>query len=283
MPEATEKEILIRDIEDVREMRMIEGLEKEVWGIEDLDVVPVTQLVAARHAGGILIGAFDRGYMIGFAYGFPGYEGGHVTIHSHMLAVKSAYRNHNLGYRLKLAQRDRALSHGITRMTWTFDPLQSLNAHFNFAKLGVVSGDYKLDFYGESTSFLHRTGTDRLWVTWLLESERVRTRLARQEPTVDFESAVTLIRVDSDDSPRSNDSIEAFTGERALIEIPANIVDIEHSDGEVAALWREATRRAFTRAMGAGFLVEDFIRCNRNGKPFGAYVLRRGKKIEDFV
>lgn len=283
MTEATEKEIIIRDIEDVGEMRLIEELEKEVWGVEDLDVVPVTQMVAARHAGGILIGAFCDGEIIGFAYGFPGYEGGHVTIHSHMLAVKSAYRNHNLGYRLKLAQRDHALSHGITRMTWTFDPLQSLNAHFNFAKLGVMSDSYKIDFYGESTSFLHRTGTDRLWVTWLLESERVSSRLARQQPTIDVESATALVYVEENDSPRSNDSIETLSRERALIEIPANIVTIEQGDGEVAALWREASRLAFTRAMGAGFLVEDFIRCNRDGKPFGAYVLSRGKKIEDFV
>ncbi len=279
---ATEKEITICDIKDVGEMRLIEGIEKEVWGVADLDVVPVTQLVAARHAGGVLIGAFCDGEMIGFAYGFPGYEGGHVTIHSHMLAVKSAYRNHNLGYRLKLAQRDRALAHGITRMTWTFDPLQSLNAHFNFAKLGVLSDDYKLDFYGESTSFLHRTGTDRLWVTWLLASDRVSRRLAREEKRVDIESATTLVYVESDDSPRSNDSMEALTREFALVEIPANIVAVEQSNGEMAALWREATRRAFTRAMEAGFLVEDFLRGSRDSKPFGAYVLRRGKKIGDF-
>jgi predicted GNAT superfamily acetyltransferase len=283
MNEATEKEIIIRDIEDVDEMRLIEGLEKEVWGIGDLDVVPVTQLVAARHAGGILVGAFCGSEIIGFAYGFPGYEGGHVTVHSHMLAVKSAYRNHNLGYRLKLAQRDRALARGIMRMTWTFDPLQSLNAHFNFAKLGVMSDDYKVDFYGESTSFLHRTGTDRLWVTWLLASERVRSRLAREDVTIDIESAAAMVGVGENDSPRSNDSVEALARERLLIEIPANIVAVEQSDGEVAALWREATRRAFTRAMDAGFLVEEFIRSNRNGKSFGAYVLSRGKRIEDFV
>jgi predicted GNAT superfamily acetyltransferase len=283
MPEAAEKEVIIRDIEDVGEMRLIEGLEKEVWGIGDLDIVPITQLVAARHAGGILIGAFDKGEIVGFAYGFPGYEGGHVTIHSHMLAVKSAYRNHNLGYRLKLAQRDRALAHGITRMTWTFDPLQSLNAHFNFAKLGVMSDSYKIDFYGESTSFLHRTGTDRLWVTWLLASERVRNRLAREVITTDIESAAAMVSIDENDSPRSDDSIEALSRARVLIEIPANIVAIEQSDSEVAALWREATRRSFTRAMDAGFLVEEFIRSNRNGKMFGVYALSRGKRIEDFV
>ncbi|MEW6207174.1 MAG: GNAT family N-acetyltransferase [Acidobacteriota bacterium] len=283
MTQASEKEIIIRDIEDVGEMRLIERLEKDVWGVADLDVVPVTQLVAARHAGGILVGAFDQRDMVGFAYGFPGYEGGHVTIHSHMLAVKSAYRNHNLGYRLKLAQRERALSAGVTRMTWTFDPLQSLNAHFNFAKLGVLSDSYRVDFYGESTSFLHRTGTDRLWVTWLLASERVRRRLAHHDQVIDIESAAALVRVGEDDSPQSDDSIEALARSRALIEIPANIAAIEESDTDRAALWRKASCRAFTRAMDAGFLVEEFIRGNRDGKPFGAYLLSRGKKIEDFV
>ena len=68
---------------------------------------------------------------------------------------------------LKQAQRERALTLGIQRITWTFDPLQSKNAHLNFAKLGTVSDRYKPDFYGpETSSLLHRNGTDRLWVTW---------------------------------------------------------------------------------------------------------------------
>ena len=37
---------------------------------------------------------------------------------------------------------------------------------------------YKIDFYGPDTSStLHRNGTDRLWVKWPLTSRRVQTRL----------------------------------------------------------------------------------------------------------
>jgi predicted GNAT superfamily acetyltransferase len=94
-----------------------------------------------------------------------------------MLAVKPAYRNHKLGFKLKLAQRERVLAQGVKRITWTFDPLQSLNAHLNFGKLGVISDTYKINFYGETTSsLLHQIGTDRLWVTWLIESKRARER-----------------------------------------------------------------------------------------------------------
>src|SRR6476619_3928254 len=118
-------EIVIRDIRGQPEMRAAEELQKEVWGFSDIDVVPLTQLVAAKAAGGIVVGAFDREVLVGFAYGFVGYEDGNVTHHSHMLAVKPAYRGANVGYLLKLAQRRTALEQGIDRMTWTFDPLQS--------------------------------------------------------------------------------------------------------------------------------------------------------------
>ncbi|PYS40368.1 MAG: hypothetical protein DMF71_13430 [Acidobacteria bacterium] len=170
--------IVIRDIEHLSEMSEVETLQKDVWGSDDLDVVPLTMLVATREVGAVLVGAYDGASLVGFVYGFPGYENGRLVHHSHMLAVKSAYRNFNLGYKLKLAQRERVLAQGINRITWTFDPLQSLNAYFNFGKLGVLADTYKINFYGEATSsFLHQIGTDRLWVTWSLDSPRVRERL----------------------------------------------------------------------------------------------------------
>src|SRR5215510_9310000 len=164
--------ITIREIDKLAEMRAVEELQKEVWGIPDLDVVPMTHLVAARAAGGVLIGAFDGYALVGFVYGFPSFERGQLAHHSHMLAVKPAYRNFDLGRRLKLAQRDHVKAQGIELISWTFDPLQSLNAHFNFNKLGVIADRYLPNFYGhDAASFLHQTGTDRLWVSWFVSRE----------------------------------------------------------------------------------------------------------------
>src|SRR2546421_4498876 len=170
--------IVIRGLDRFEELRAVEALQKEVWGCNDLDVVPLTMLVATREVGGVLIGAYDRSELVGFVYGFPGYEDGRATHHSHMLAVKPAYRNHDLGYKLKLAQREAVLAQGIERITWTFDPLQSLNAYFNFAKLGVVAATYKIRFYREATSsFLHQPRTAPLLGRWMLDSERLCKRL----------------------------------------------------------------------------------------------------------
>ncbi len=54
----TTVDIVIRDIDGQAEMRAVEQLQKDVWGLPDLDVVPVTQLVAAKASGGVVIGAF---------------------------------------------------------------------------------------------------------------------------------------------------------------------------------------------------------------------------------
>ena len=285
MPAATGTQtILIRDINGGAELRAVEELQKEVWGLPDLDVVPLTQLVAAQAAGGTLVGAFDRETLAGFAYGFAGYEHGQLAHHSHMLAVLPAYRNSNLGYRLKLAQRERVVAQGCALMTWTFDPLQSLNAHFNFNKLGVVADRYLVNFYGEdASSFLHRNGTDRLWVTWPLTSRRVIGRLDAAAPAPEPEDVTPLVQLGLDGSPLRNDPAAALAQEQALIEIPADIGALERQGGEMASAWREATRWAFSEALAAGYLVTGFTRSHQDELRRGTYLLSRGKKVGEFV
>ncbi|MBA4123513.1 MAG: GNAT family N-acetyltransferase [Acidobacteria bacterium] len=285
MRTTTEISIIIRDIDAGAEMRAVEELQKEVWGLPDLDVVPLSQLVAATAAGGVLLGAFDRETLVGFVYGFVGYEYGRAAHHSHMLAVKPGFRNHHLGQKLKIAQRESVLAQGINVMTWTFDPLQSLNAYFNFNKLGVVSDRYFINFYGEdAASFLHRNGTDRLWVTWLLSSHRVSERIGGiNNAAPEIQSVVPLVQVEKDDSPRLNNSTKGLSGEYVLIEIPADINELERQNSELASAWRVATRAAFTKALASGYLVENFYRRSRDGQQISTYYLSRKKSLDDFV
>src|SRR5450432_4031330 len=117
--------ISIRDIESIPEMREVEMLQTEIWGVADREIFPAMALIPMLDVGGVLIGAFDGGRIIGFVFGFPGYEQRRtgssgaaseqrrLILHSDMLAVRPEYRSHGLGYQLKLAQRDRALAKGI--------------------------------------------------------------------------------------------------------------------------------------------------------------------------
>lgn len=282
MVNATEKvAVTIRDVESVEDIKAIEDLQIEAWGDAERDIVPLNQLVAARHVGGSLIGAFDGAKLAGFVYGFYGHIAGGIVHHSHMLAVRPGYRSHNLGFRLKAAQRERVLADGITdRMTWTFDPLQSLNAHLNFAKLGVLSDTYKTNVYGEQGgSFLHRNGTDRLFVTWLLESERVRRAVARPQAqatdrTARLSDVPRLLYLSRSGHPqRGEDIADASSSAMLAIEIPADIISIERSDFDMARKWREETRHVFTEALAAGYVATDYV---LDSERSGFYILRKG-------
>jgi predicted GNAT superfamily acetyltransferase len=269
--EADGRRFVIRDVRDETEYRAVEEIQKEAWGFSDLDIVPAATLIATQHAGGIVLGAFEGDRMIGFAYAFPGFEAGRASMHSHMLAVRPEYRNAQAGFYLKLAQRELTMEKGLDEITWTFDPLQSLNAHLNFAKLGVVSRRYLVNFYGEtSSSPLHQGfGTDRLWVSWLLNTDKVKqcisltpSRRAAKVVTASNDPG-TIIRsslIYSEGArPLLGDFSGNLAGNQCAIEIPHDINSIKERDAKMGAEWREATRAAFLAAIEAGFLVEDFV------------------------
>lgn len=280
-PGAAPKNITIRDLHSFEDLSQLKVVEQEVWGLADGDVLPMTMIVACHAAGSIILGAFDNGKLVGFAFGIFGQEQGRTNLHSHMLAVLEPYRKHNLGFRLKQAQRDRAVALGVREMTWTYDPLQSRNAHFNFAKLGIVADTYKLDFYGPQTSsMLHQNGTDRLWVRWLLNSRRVRDRLAGKDARAETLDALRhlapLVRFNGDGRPARADMVQSLARQRVCVEIPGNILQVERTDMGLAREWRAATRWAFTEALRAGFFVAEYCRSIRGQQGPGAYLLQRG-------
>ena len=291
---ASAPQITIRDLRTIDELDQLKAVEKEVWGMADEDSLPMTVAIALKAAGNIFLGAFAKDKagkekMVGFAFGFLGREHGQTTIHSHMLAVLDAYRHLDLGAKLKHAQRERTLAMGVHEMTWTFDPLQSRNAHFNFAKFGVVSDTYKIDFYGpETSSVLHRNGTDRLWVRWLLNSRRVRDRIAgksagsRAETLDALRLLKPLVRFDGKGQPARAELAEALRRERVSIEIPGDILAVEKTDVALAREWRDATRWAFRESLKAGFFVAEYCRSLRGQQGPGAYLLQRGP-LADFI
>lgn len=279
--------VVIRDLESFDDLKQVENVEREVWGLADIDVLPLSMTIATRAAGSIWLGAFDKDRLVGFAFGFLGLEHGHLMLHSHMLAVQGEYRDLNLGLKLKLAQRERALATGIQEMTWTFDPLQSKNAHFNFSKLGVVCDTYKVDFYGsETSSVLHRNGTDRLWAKWPMASRRVQDRIQgkdRRAECLDVLSRLSpLIRFSGDGRPVRTDLEAALSRQRIAVEIPGDIGEIEKKDPSLAREWREATRWAFTEGLKAGFFVAEFCRTVRGMQGPGTYLLEKGP-VEEYV
>lgn len=169
----------IRVCKELREWEDCVRLQQEVWGFSDLDLVPLRMFSVASKIGGQVIGAYESDRIVGFALAIPGSRNGYSYLHSHMLAVAESHRNHGLGRKIKLFQREHAIAHGYDLMEWTFDPLEIKNAHLNLTKLGAIARRYNINQYGITSSPLQGfLPTDRLVAEWWLKSKRVETLLS---------------------------------------------------------------------------------------------------------
>ena len=184
-----------------------------------------------------------------------------------------------LGYRLKLEQRQRALAQGIDLIEWTFDPMQTMNAHFNFAKLGGVSDEYADNFYGESTSALHRgTPTDRLVLSWNISAPHVVRRL-EQPPELRMRAQevgeAPVVNKTVMDGPWRMVKVIDLTvkGRRLWIEIPAGFTEMQQEAPDRALQWRMHVRQMFQEYFAKGYRAVDFVLQREAG--FGRYLLAR--------
>jgi predicted GNAT superfamily acetyltransferase len=280
--------VTCRDLTTLEDYGQVVELERRIWGPGYDDVVPVPILAVSVLRGGILIGAFTRETereasaerMVGFVYSLPGIKHGKATQWSHMLGVVAEHRNDGTGRRLKLLQRERALAMGLELIEWTYDPMQALNAHLNFARLGVIVEEYEENVYGTSSSPLHKGNpTDRFVAEWWIAKPHVERRLQGGG------AALTLRSDEVGDAPAANratpegdwhtcDDVNlALDARRLRVEIPMHFTEMLVRAPERALEWRLATREIFTTYFGRGYRAVDFFLNRPNGK--GAYLLTR--------
>lgn len=290
--------IIIRPLASLNEFRAAEQLQRQVWDTGDLEVVPLHMLTTVAHNGGLLLGAFEEGVLVGFVFGFLGTDETNpdrpaltrLKHCSHMLGILPTYRDQGLGYQLKLAQREFVMRQGIRLITWTYDPLESRNARLNIARLGAVCHTYRRNIYGEMADALNAgLPSDRFQVDWWITSARINERLFGQRAALvldSFLSADTPILNPSDVAPddglpRPAHEPHAPEGTFALIEIPSDFQAIKAHDMVLARAWRQQTREIFETVFAAGYLVTDFFRENLEGRERSFYAISLGRGRAD--
>lgn len=262
-------EVVIEPVRDWAGYRACERLQQEVWGFSDLAVVPDHLIHMVTTAGGILLGAYDGigpgREMVGFTLSVVGLlPGGALRHHSLMAAVRPGWQDRGVGYKLKAAQREHVLAQGIKIITWTFDPLESRNAHFNLNKLGGVVAHYLPRFFGELRDQRNRgLDTDRFLLQWHLESPRVRSALGGgKPPDLALGEVETVNR-----TQRLPSGFRAPAGFRPdlgtpvlLFEIPADLQALRKADLDLARAWRLEARKALSAYLEEGYLVTSLFR-----------------------
>jgi len=286
--------IEIRPLETIVEIKMVEDLQREVWGDNDAEIVPLHMLATAAHNGGVLLGAWDAEaeHLVGFVFGFLGtvdpdprrLAAANLKHCSHMLGVLNGYRDQKIGYLLKVAQRDFVMGQGVRLITWTYDPLESRNAFLNISRLGAVCKTYLPNAYGEMQDGLNQgLPSDRFQVDWWITSSRVQQKVSGDRPPLtleSFTSAGTPIlnpaRFDESGLPRPIGPSQTPEGLFALVEIPTDFQSLKAADFALAREWKLSVRNIFESAFADGYIVTDFLTPTLDGQRRGFYVLSQG-------
>ncbi len=286
--------IVIRDLSTQEEYAAAEAIQRTTWGMSDLDIIPGHALHAMQHSGSALLGAFDGKELVGFVFGIlatheiPGridpVAAARLKMYSVIAGVLPAYQGQDVGYRLKMAQRDFCLRIGVRLVTWTYDPLESLNARFNIGKLGAVCRHYLRHFHGEMSGRNAGLQTDRFDVEWWVTSHRAEARATRKWRPLRLEGLLAggalLVNEASFNAaglPVPPLNYISQPSNLMLVEIPADFQAIKAADLDLARQWRAHTRAIFEGMFDSGFLVTDFVaREDEAGRPRSYYLLTHG-------
>jgi predicted GNAT superfamily acetyltransferase len=246
MPPTTE-DIVIRECVTIDELDSCVLLQREVFGLPDLEISPRRHLIVSRQAGGWTLGAFVDERIVGFVHHLVAVGGGNdIFGYSHMMAVDQAFQNKGVGARLKWSQRERAIQEGRNFIKWTWDPMQARNAHFNLNRLGVTVSNYAENFYGTDyptspiPTSIEPAGidSDRLFANWHLKSPRV----------IYLSSGSSAVREPLQMKPE------------ARIGIPANWIMLCRQDPPRAKQEQLRVRSEFLQAFRAGLIAAGFER-----------------------
>ena len=281
-------EMSIRPLKTWDEYLAVEQLQRTIWQMPDWrDAVPANLLITMAKNGGIVLGAFDGAQIVGFVFSFIGSEelNGETKLKhcSHMLAVLPEYQKRKLGARLKFAQRNAVLAQNIDLMTWTYDPLQALNANLNLVRLGAIARRYISNAYGEMTDGINAgVPSDRFQVEWWLASPTVVERATR-EPTASVwdqlvrtgAQEVFVTKFDTAGFARVEREYDPHAP-TLIAEIPTRMSALKTAAPDLALEWRTRTRDFFTHAFEMGYACTDFVIATRDAHARAAYVLTRG-------
>jgi predicted GNAT superfamily acetyltransferase len=286
--------IEIRPLETVVEIKMVEDLQREVWGDNDAEIVPLHMLTTAAHNGGVLLGAWDAEaeHLVGFVFGFLGTDeadsrrvaAANLKHCSHMLGVLDSYRDRGIGYLLKLAQRQYVMSQGVRLITWTYDPVESRNAFLNISRLGAVCKTYLPNAYGEMQDGLNKgLPSDRFQVDWWITSARVKQKVGGDRLPLTLESFTSAGTPILNPTERGVGGFlkpigapKAAENTFALVEIPVDFQTLKAADLGLAKEWKLLLRDIFESAFAEGYLVTDFLTPIVDGQRRGYYVLSQG-------
>lgn len=249
--------------QSVQDARDVAEILTRIWPLPEQQAPVTAELVGALvHAGNYAGIARNQGTPVGAAVGFRAADELGTYVHSHMAGVLPRWQGVGIGFSLKQHQRSWAMSAGLDRITWTFDPLVARNAYFNVMKLGACLTAYHIDYYGPMMDGINAGDeTDRCLVTWSLSGARAVAAATGTVAPVDL-AALRLSGAQETLTvgPAGAPLIAERTSPVRLVQLPRDIVAMRAANAALARAWRRALREVLVPAFANGLEIVGVTR-----------------------
>jgi predicted GNAT superfamily acetyltransferase len=290
--------IVVKPIDNKEDYLVCEEIQQELSPLNEVGIVPAYLMELVAENGGLLLGIYVGGKIVGFNFSLPAYnQKDGYYLFSDTSGLYSAYQKKSLGFLLKQEQYRIALQRKIKKIVWTYDPLLGVNANLNVRKLGGIIRRYYIEAYNElpiSTGV--SIPADRFYLEWPIKSERVKKRVEELKiPQIKirerlyFPQANKTIRIlyslTSGGTKRALLFREIIDLELNLksdaiaVEIPYDYREMRKELPFLARDWRLKTREIFSKYINElGYAVSEFFQVEEYDEIRNFYLLRRRNK-----
>lgn len=266
-------------------------LEKRVWKREGYREVnaPMLYFELAYVTNGLVLTAFDDGiytteerkqmaledpwyggdHPIAFLVCFADFDHNGPFWYGARMGVDQRYQDKSIAEAMVGKLYNCAQERSISRIRWTYDPLQSRNGYIYLRRMGGLVKEIGFNYYSAvftNDQFNRGISTDRFVVEWDINSERVTKRMQQGEIPVFDDSLITpentINEIDLDELGLERHGEKWLFHAKAspiFIEIPYAQDRLLQADRAKAQLLRDKCRALFMHYLARGYVVNDFV------------------------
>jgi predicted GNAT superfamily acetyltransferase len=265
--------IEVKEINSFEQFELISDLQSKIWSLSDRDIVSTITLKAMTMTYppmGLVLGAFDANRLVGFVVCLPTREPG--TLYGLIMGVLPEYQNSDIGNHMGIKILDWCRKKNISKICWTFEPLESAHGHLYLNKWGAVVVRYQQNYYQLRGDFNKQLPMDRFIVDCNILSKRVIDRISQKIESIQLKEALMKFPV----ADKNN-----FPDEKSvLVRIPANYQKLKNENIDEAHQYRLTTRSIFEEYIGSrSYFIAELITGEIDGTRQSFYLMENRSYI----